>query len=313
MKKMMAVLLALVLALLPLGGCASTGGDVAQARLQVVASFYPMALLTERVTEGVPGVALHTMAQMHTGCLHDYQLQPRDMKILENADVLVYNGAGMEGFIGRIAALEPGLKLIEASDGQELLESAAHEHEHEDEHEAHEEHYHGDANAHLWLSPKRAMAQVENIRDGLMAADPEYAQVYRENAQTFLQELEQLDGQVATLMAPCQGQGVVTFHEGFTYLLEDYGLHQAGLLQTDDENAPSPRYMAELIDHIRQEGIGALFCEKQYSTRLAEAISRETGAKIYTLDTIVSGPGGQDAYANAVLQNAQTISEALKK
>ena len=71
--------------------------------------------------------------------------------------------------------------------------------------------------------------------------------------------------------------------------------------------------MAELIDHIRQEGIAALFCEKQYSTRLAEAISRETGAKIYTLDTIVSGPGGRDAYANAVLQNARTISEALKK
>lgn len=311
MKKMMAVLLALVLALLPLGGCASTGEETPQARLQVVASFYPMALLTERVIEGVPGVALHTMAQMNTGCLHDYQLQPRDMKILENADVLVYNGAGMEGFIGRVAALKPGLKLIEASAGQALLESAAHEHE--DGHEAHEEHHHGDANAHLWLSPKRAMAQVEHIRDGLMAADPEYAQVYRENAQAFLQELEQLDGQVATLLAPCQGQGVVTFHEGFTYLLEDYGLYQAGLLQTDDENAPSPRYMAELIDHIRQEGIAALFCENQYSTRLAEAISRETGAKIYTLDTIVSGPGGRDAYANAVLQNAQTISEALKK
>ena len=118
-------------------------------KLEIVTSFYPMYLLTANIVKDVPNVQLENLTQVDTGCLHDYSLTTNDMKKIENSDVMVVNGAGMEAFIDKAIEQAPELKIIESSEGIKLIESE-HGHSHEGEscevHD-HEEHNH-DEEAH---------------------------------------------------------------------------------------------------------------------------------------------------------------------
>lgn len=128
----------------------------------IVTSFYPMYVLTLNVTDGVDGVTVQNMAEQNVGCLHDYQLQTRDMVALEGADALVINGGGMEQFMDKVISLRADLPVIDASEGIEMFPSDE-EHDHDAHgHDDHDELY----NAHVWLDPNRAMIQVQNIAAG---------------------------------------------------------------------------------------------------------------------------------------------------
>ena len=109
-----------VLLLFSSSGCAKRAAD-REENFSIVASFYPMYIMLLNITDGVEGVQVHVMAQQHTGCLHDYQLQNSDMQELTQADVFVINGAGMESFLDRVTAQLPNLPVITASEGIPLL------------------------------------------------------------------------------------------------------------------------------------------------------------------------------------------------
>lgn len=92
--------------------------------LLVVTSFYPMYVATENVIGDVEGVTLENLSEPQTGCLHDYQLTAADMKLLSKADVFIVNGGGIESFLSDVAESYPDLKIVQACDGIDLLESA---------------------------------------------------------------------------------------------------------------------------------------------------------------------------------------------
>lgn len=92
--------------------------------LLVVTSFYPMYVATENVIGDVEGVTLENLSEPQTGCLHDYQLTAEDMKLLSKADVFIVNGGGIESFLSDVAESYPDLKIVQACDGIDLLESA---------------------------------------------------------------------------------------------------------------------------------------------------------------------------------------------
>ena len=315
MKKIISLVLALMLTALLAGGCtAQEDGE-----FTVVTSFYPMYVLTLNVTQGVEGVRVVNMADQNVGCLHDYQLQTRDMVTLEGAQALVINGGGMEQFMEKVITLREDLPVIEAGAGIEML-CSGHDHaedgdeEHEDEEHAHDhahDHGHGALNAHVWLDPQLAAVQVKNIADGLAAADPANAQAYAANAQAYAQKLAALDGEIAALLAPYAGREIITFHEAFAYFAEAYGLHIAGFIEHEAGQDPSTREVVETCDLVFELGIGALFVEPQYPARTAQTIARETGAGVYTLDPVVSGDGAADSYERAMRQNALTFAEAF--
>ena len=120
-----------VLLLFSSSGCAKRTAD-REENFSIVASFYPMYIMLLNITDGVEGVQVHVMAQQHTGCLHDYQLQNSDMQELTQADVFVINGAGMESFLDRVTAQLPDLPILAASEGIPLL---AEDHDHGDDHD----------------------------------------------------------------------------------------------------------------------------------------------------------------------------------
>lgn len=304
MKKRLSLLLALLL-LLAVCGCA------AQESRVIVTSFYPMYIFAQNVARDVPGVSVVNMADQSVGCLHDYQLQTRDMVTLESADVLVINGGGMEQFMDKIAATYTSLPIVTASEGVNMLESA-HSHGHDNDHD----HDHDDTcvlNAHVWLNPQLACEQVKNIAAGLSAADPLNAAAYEANAAAYCEQLAALDAEIAALLAPYAGEKIIAFHEAFVYFAQAYGLEVAGLIENDDGEEPGTRELAQICDKVKELDVEALFIEAQYPQKAAQTIARETGATVYEIDPVVSGDGALDSYERAMRENARIFAEAFSK
>lgn len=300
------VLLLLAAAVLLMGGCAAG----AQEKV-FVTSFYPMYIFAQNVARDIPGVRVENMTDQSVGCLHDYQLQTRDMVMLERAAALVINGGGMEQFMDKVASVYPSLPVINASEGIEMLcaedgtgEEHAHEHEHEHDHAY---------NAHVWLNPQYAVRQVENVAEGFAAVDPANAQAYLDNAAAYVDRLKALDMELAAALAPFAGREIITFHEAFTYFADAYDLHIAGVIAYEAGEEPGTREIARTCDLVRELGISTLFIEPQYPAKSAETIARETGATIDTLDPIVSGDGAMDNYERIMRENARVLTEALTR
>ena len=303
MKKKKWLGLMLVLMLLVSGGCAA---QQAQGEMRILTTFYPMYVFTLNIVDGMQGVTVQNMADQSVGCLHDYQLQTRDMVALEDADVLVINGGGMEQFMDKVITLRSDLPVIDASEGIPMLEADGHEHEHESgETEAY--------NAHVWLDPQLAAMQVERIGEGLAAADPSRAEAYRTAAADYAARLRALGEELAQTLAPVKGEKIITFHEAFPYFARAFGIEIAGVIEHEPGEEPSTREIAETCDLVTSLNIQALFVEPQYPQKAAETIARETGAQIYTLDPVVSGDSSKESYETLMRENARVLLEALSK
>lgn len=125
-----------------------------EGNLLVVTSFYPMYVAAENVIGDVEGVTLENLSEPQTGCLHDYQLTAADMKLLSKADVFIVNGGGIESFLSDVAESYPNLKIVQACDGIDLLESAEGAGEYHDDSSSDtdadsEEHLHENEDAHV--------------------------------------------------------------------------------------------------------------------------------------------------------------------
>jgi len=292
---------AILAACLLFAGCG--GAPAAQTQkagdgtFHIVTSFYPMYIDVINLTDGVEGVTVTNMTKPQTGCLHDYQLTTEDMKTLEKADAFVVNGAGMESFLDKVIKMQEGMTVIDASRGIELME--------ED----------GEANPHVWLSITKDIEQVKNIRDQLKEADPAHADQYEANAETYLAKLEVLKAEMHAALDDVPHKDIVTFHEAFPYFAEEFGLHILGVIEREPGADPTPAELETTIEQVKALPVKVLFAEPQYSPAAAETIARETGAKLYSLDPVVTGeatPDAKDAYLDAMRKNMETLKEALQ-
>ncbi len=279
--------------LLLLCGCSRPGK---RDGLTVVASFYPVYIAAANITDGVEGVELVNLTGPQTGCLHDYQLTPQEMITLEEADLLIINGAGMEAFLEKATAAYPDLKVVSASANIELLP----------------ENETGEGNPHVWLSVSNYMIYVKNITAGLMAADPANAKLYEKNLAQYTGRLKALQSKMHEQLQGTKERRIITFHEAFPYFAREFGLEIAAVITQGTGREFSPEDIVRIIDIVLKTGCKALFAEPQYSSAVAEAIARETGSKVYTLDPIVTGEYRKDAYEAAMEKNLATLLEALQ-
>ena len=297
MKKCLSLLLAVLLLAAPAVACAET----------VVTSFYPIYLFALNLLDGAEGVTLANLADTNTGCLHDYQLQTGDMKQLAQADAFLINGAGMESYLEGVFETFPELIVVDASVGVTLLEDCT-DHDH-----GGEEHHHA-YNAHIWLDPENAILMVSNLAEGLMAALPAHADVIAANRDAYIQRLTALDDELTIALAGLPRRDIITFHEAFPYFANAYGLNVAAVVNRDPDDALSPRALAELCSTVEALGNLPLFVEPQYEDMAAQTVSRETGAPVYTLDPIVTGPETDvplTYYEDVMRQNLAVLLNAL--
>ena len=289
--------------------------------LNIVTSFYPLYISTINITKDIPNVTVTNMTKAQTGCLHDYQLTPQDLKTLENADILVVNGAGMESFLDDVISQHPNLQIVDATKGLTLLEDNTHSHDdhehdhnHDDEHTEDDDHDH-EYNAHVWVSVTGNIDEVKNISSQLEELNPENKEAYESNTNTYVAKLEDLKTEMHEELDNLPNRDIITFHEAFPYFAEEFNLNIAGVIEIEPDSEPSAKEIEEVINTIRTKNIKSLFTEPQYSAKVAETIATETGATVYELDPIVTGDSNPDAYndyINKMKKNLDVLKEALK-
>ena len=313
LKKLLPLVLALVLTLTACGPAPQEANQ--DTDFNLVTTTYPVYLMAREVTRDVEGITVTCMINQGIGCLHDYTLSIHDMKILDSADLLALNGAGLEDSMADAIAAA-GCPQIDCSQGIDLLE-ACHEHDHahgEEEAEEAEDGHHHEHDNHIWMDPIRAGQMVHNLAEGLAQADPANAQTYRANAQAAQVLLTQAREEIADALADLSCRDLITFHDGFAYFAESFNLTILRSIEEESGSEASAHEVVEILEEIEHHALPAIFTEVNGGTATAEMIQRECGIPIYALDMMMSGPTegevGIQTYLDRIIQNAETIQEA---
>ncbi len=296
MKKLISLLLLVIMCFMALG-CDSKQAE--KKDFTIVTSFYPMYIDVINITKDVEGVKVINMTKPQTGCLHDYQLTTEDMKTLEQADVFVANGAGMENFLDKATKQNKNMKVVEASNYKDINFIKD-----------------GDEdNPHVWMSVTYSIAQVKAITAALCEADPAHKDAYRKNALDYCMKLEKLKKEMHEELDDLPHKDIVTFHEAFPYLAKEFKLNIVSVIEREPGTEPTPQELETTIAKVNTLPVKVLFTEPQYSPAAAETIAKETGAKIYQLDPVVTGEANleaMDAYISAMKKNMNILKEALQ-
>lgn len=313
-SKLKKILTILILVILSVTGCSSnindksgSSEDKKEDSIKVVTSFYPMYLLASNVVKDIDNVELINMTDSATGCLHDYSLTTDNIKLLEDCDIFIINGAGMESFLDKVLEQKPDLKIIDASEGIELIKS-----DYMNETDNHDHDHDEDYNPHVWLSVENAIKQVDNIENKLIEYNSINKEKYSQNAQEYIEQLINLDNKIHSELDNLENKNIVTFHEAFPYFAKEYGLNIVGVVQREAGAEPSAKELQENIEKIKKLDVKAICVEPQYSTKAAETISKETNVKVYTLDPIVTEESKNSSYIDIMNKNLETLKEAFK-
>lgn len=285
MKKIILTIILLLLTVLTLTGCQAQKQN--NENYTIVTSFYPMYILTKNIASGIEGVNVQNMASQNVGCLHDYTLTTVDLIKVEKANAFIINGLGIETFIGKILETYSNINIIDASLQIGSLKT--------DEH---------GVNAHIWLDIDKYINQIENVEQGLSKIDSDHAVQYEKNAQLYKQKLENVKIDIkenTKNLKKC-----ISFSESLEYL-ETMNL-DIKTIQTDHENnGLSAETLSNVIKYVKDNNIKNIIIDKQDAQNNAQTVANETGAKIYVLDSGLSGSEELDSYINMMKSNLEII------
>ena len=292
-----------------LAGLLASPAAAQPAPKRVVASFSILADLTGRIGEG--RITVRALAGPDQD-LHGFEPRPSDIQAVAQADVMVINGLGLEGWAERIAAAA-GFKgvAIVASRGVVALKTG---HKHGPGAAAHS---HGAFDPHAWQDVANAKRYAANIRDGLSTADPAGRAAYAAGATRLMAELDALDAEIRAMLAaiPRERRRAVTSHEAFAYFADAYGVDLLAVAGTWRDAEPSARELAALTAQVKRQNIRALFLENAGNNAALRALASETGVAIggSLYADALSAPGGPaDSYIAMMRHNARTIAAALR-
>lgn len=285
-------LLILGLVLSALTGCNQSNSQVQQPsptpKLKVVTTFLPMYWFTKAV---VGEEQVEILIPPGTE-VHDYQATPANVSAIATADILVKNGVNFEEFLdGTVkSAQNKQLKEIDASANIESLAG----------------------NPHVWLDPVLAKQQVANIRDGLIAANPENKATYQANATNYIQQLEKLDAEYKQrLQKYANNCTFISFHDAYPYLANRYQIKQVAVVEIPEDQL-SPTDVQQAINAVKQYKAKAIFGEPGVDNKLLKALSQDLNLTLQPLDSLESGTLDPQHYFRAMQANLQTIETACK-
>ena len=303
---------------LALSACSTTassgGGASKDGTLTVMASFYPLKYLAEKVGGEHVTVTSLTPAGAEP---HDLELSPKMVDSLSNADAVVYL-AGFQSAVDEAIEQHAPKTVIDVSGSVDLVDAEKHESEldvaddGEKTEEAHEhEHDHGSTDPLFWLDPTRMASAATQIGDALAQADPANAETYKKNAATTKSQMEALSKKLVAGTAKCQHKEFVTSHEAFGYLADRTGLTQLGLSGLDPDSTPSPARLKQISDAVKAKGITTIFTEELLSPKVAETLAKDLGITTAVLDPIESQADDSKDYEAVMNENLEALQKAL--
>ncbi|KKZ10519.1 MAG: zinc transporter substrate-binding protein, partial [Candidatus Synechococcus spongiarum 142] len=207
--------------------------------------------------------------------------KPGDLAALREARLLVKNGLEMEDFLDKLVASADNsrLEVIDSSRGVATLETE----DHGEEHDHQDDHGHGALNPHIWLDPLRAVQQVNNIRDGLVKADPGCAEGYRRNAAAYTTQMQQINSEIAGQLKPYAGKTFIAFHDFAPYFAQRYGLKADYLVDVPELN-PTPADLQRVSAAVERTQLKAILSEPQEGSRSFNALAKDLGVRISVFD-----------------------------
>jgi len=246
-----------------MAGCTGADGEMEDNdRIAVVVTIPPQQEFVERVG----GDHVRVILLVPPGAdPHTYEPAPAVLAAVAEADLYAMVGSGIEFEIAwgeKIAALNPDMTVVNCSQGVEFIA----------------------ADPHIWTSPRNAKIMVENIRDGLIEADPENAEDYRRNAAAYLDDLDALDAEISALIAGSGVRVVLVDHPSWAYLARDYGFEEVAIESEGKE--PSPKRIEHLIRLAEEEGVRVVFASPEHSTRSAGVIAEAIGGSVVTVSPL---------------------------
>jgi zinc transport system substrate-binding protein len=280
-------------------GCAQgagphRAGGAADGPLGVVAAFYPLQFLAQRI--GGDRVSVTNLVKAGTEP-HDLELRPRQLAAIVDADLVLYL-RGFQPAVDDAVAQEARRTALDLSTVTPPRPDA-------------DDPHHPDP--HIWLDPVRFAAAGDRVANRLAEVDPAHAGEFHQRAAALDGDLAALDREYATRLRRCARREIITSHAAFGYLADRYGLTQVPVTGISPESEPGPGRMARVADLARAHGATTIFFETLVSPKVAQAVAAEVGATATVLDPIeglAPGPGTDD-YLSVMRRNLDTLTTAL--
>ena len=277
------LLLINVLALLLVWQVSHIKQVAADDKIKVVTTFYPVYEFTKAVMGDTANVSMLIKAGTEP---HDFEPSTKNVATISDADMFVYMDDSMETWVKKVkkSINSDNLTIVRASGDMLLMAGTAEEGEDHDEHEGHSHEY----DPHVWLSPKRAVTLVENIRDTFVAKYPDKADTFKANSAAYIEKLNDLDKAYTDGLSNAKQKSFVTQHAAFGYLALDYGLNQISIAGISPEVEPSAKRIASLTKYVKKYDIKYIYFEENASSKVAETLADEAGVKTKVLNPLES-------------------------
>ncbi len=260
MKKFIAFLM-LAVVLVSSVGCSDTNTD--SSKLQIYTSFYAVYDFTKEIAGDYADV--YNIVPTGTEP-HDWEPTVQDMAKINNADIVFYNGLGMESWIDKVQSSigNSDVNFVELSKGVDVGESST--------------------DPHIWLDPNNTKIMCKNILNTLCEADPDNKAIYEVNYNNYMVSLESIDKLYTDTISSLYNKNIVVSHEAYSYLCKAYGLTQTAIDGISADSEPSPEKMMELINFVKENNIKYIFYEELVSKKTAETLASETGTQLLPLN-----------------------------
>jgi zinc transport system substrate-binding protein len=268
-----------------------------QARpLKIGVTLHPYYSWTANIVGNVPNIEVRPIlpGEIDAG---DYQPAPRDIQKITDLDAIVVNGIGHDDFIFDMIKASGNTKIaiIKPNDGTPLMRAT-----------------HGEgSNSHTFISFTNAISQTYYIEKALSALRPEYAATFHANAAQYVRRLRRIKAEAASRLADPKISRVVTVHDGYSYLLQEFGIELVGVVEPAHGLIPSAKELADMVKLIQREKIKVILSEATFPANLLRVLTDETSARVTQISHIATGVYSADEFEKQMQLNANALVSAL--
>jgi manganese/iron transport system substrate-binding protein len=291
--------IALVIAFTSLISCERPAAK-SDGRLRVLTTF----TIIQDMAQNVAGEAAVVESITKPGAeIHDYEPTPLDLVKAQDADLVLWNGLGLERWFEKFLQQVRDVPAVVISEGVEPMGIS-------------EGPYVGKPNPHAWMSPANAIRYVENIRAALVKADAKNAAIYTANAAAYTEKLRAVDAPVRQKLEtiPAEQRWLVSCEGAFSYLARDYAMKELYLWPVNADQEGTPQQVQKVVDTVRASKVPVVFSESTISDKAMLQVAKETGARyggVLYVDSLTEATGPAPTYLKLLEANAETIVKAF--
>ncbi|PTY02663.1 metal ABC transporter substrate-binding protein [Verrucomicrobia bacterium LW23] len=288
------ILIAAIACLLP--SPSATAADDSAKKKKIITTF----TILQDIAQNVAGDLAVVESITRPGAeIHEYEPTPQDLMKVQSADLVLWNGLGLERWFERFFTRVKNVPSVVVTEGIEPMGIA-------------EGPYNGKPNPHSWMSPANAIIYVENIRKALVKLDPANEAGYNANAAAYTQKLKAIDEPVRKKLGeiPVEQRWLVSSEGAFSYLIRNYEMKELYLWPVNADEEGTPRQVRKVIDTVRKNKIPVVFAESTISDKAMKQVAKETGTRFggtLYVDSLTDASGPAPTYLKMLEYNAETI------